>query len=279
MTFGFPPVGGGGGGGPWTQSGELISTNDTGAGLEGATGTATGTQAFAWGYDPVGSVLSVAQGTAAVAFAGGAADGNGSFAAVAQAAANGVRSVALLNGSANADESFAAAGGGTFTPGVFSTALSGGITTASGCFAAVHNATAENTYDVAIGFGATAFGDGINGALAFAGSSATNDLSIAGAGATVAGANSVGFGSVTVSVPDAYKIGQDGQALLALNADGFGTCELDAGGSQSFVFGNAFTQTTSGAGGGASPLPLAPDAYWLVTVGTTQYVIPLILPM
>jgi trimeric autotransporter adhesin len=279
VSFGFPPVGGGGGGGPWTQTAEVIATNDTGAALEGATGSATGTQGFAWGYDPVASVVSVAQGVASVGFAGGSALGNGSFAAVAQAAADGARAVSLVGASANADESFAASGGGTFTPGVFSTALSGGITTASGAFAAVHNATAENTYDVALGFGATAFGDGVNGALAFAGSSATNDLSIAGASATIARANPVGFGSVTVSVPDAYKIGQDGEALLSLNADGFGTCELDAGSSQAFVFGNAFTQTTSGAGGGASPFPLAPDAYWLVTVAGTQYVIPLILPV
>jgi hypothetical protein len=278
MTFGFPPVGGGGGGGPWTQTAEVISANDTGAALEGATGSATGIQAFAWGYDPTGGALSTAEGVASVAFAGGTAVGNGSFAVLS--AAGGLRSVAIgFGASANADDSVAIADAATFTPGVYSVAMAGGVTTASGALAAIHNASAENTYDVAIGLGATAFGDGVNGALAFAGSSATNDLSIAGAGATVAGANSVGFGSVTINEPDAYKFGQDGEALLSLNADGFGTCELDAGGSQSFVFGNAFTQTTSGAGGGASPFPLAPDAYWLVTIGTTQYVIPLILPM
>ena len=264
------------GGGITQLTGDVVAGPGTGsqaATLKAIDGIAvpspTGTQStltynagvFTWAnavWEETLGVVSPVDGTSSVLIAGGLVSDE-SFA---------------FNGSAYGLHSFSA---GATVSGDYAVGLAGGIADGYQSTAIGNAAQSTVDHDVAIGVNAQAQGDGTNGALAFMGSAATHDLAIAGAGANVTGVGSVGFGSVIINQDGAYKFGSDAGTLLSLNADGFGTVELDAGGSEAFVFGNALTQTTVGSAGGASPLPALPLGYWvtsLVVGGGTQVVIP-----
>ena len=230
---------------------------------------------FAVGYGSFANNGTLGAGLrGAAAFGGGTATVDGAFAcaesfasgfdstALSRGNASGICSCAVASGVAYGDFSFAASN--AVSTGAFSSAFATGIANGVGSFAA-SGGTASGWYDFAIGGGSMANNGTVGPATGC----------IAMAGGLVTADHSAAIGACSVSIANAYKLGDDGASQFSANDDAAGTTSITCGANQNLAIVNVATQGTVGAAGGASPLPLSPDGYLLITVGGVQKAIPL----
>jgi hypothetical protein len=246
-------------------------------------GTANGVFDFAAGE---GSVASNGTSVGAAAFGGAFASNDGAFACCA--------------GTASSANDFAA-GADSVANGGNSVAFGGGTSSGSSSFAHGASATATNTDDFsgAGGFATGGSSVAFNGATASgpnsfaannAGASGSNSFAAAGGNAAgdfsfcVGQFNTTFSQSYALGGPNTIQIGPPYYVGFTMNLDGNGSVELDCGTSQSLTLGNVANQTTVGAAGGASLLPVSPDLYLLVNIndpilGIVQKALPLFAPV
>jgi hypothetical protein len=165
--------------------------------------------------------------------------------------ATGDASCAVAMGTASGTNSFASSGGNA--SGTSATAVSGASATAAACFAA--------------NVGSIAGGGSVVGSTALCGGETSADGCAA-------------IGSNVCTVPNSFKLGTDGGSLFSSNADGTGTTQIDCGANQKLAIGNVATQSTVGAAGGASALPVTPSGYLALSLPglAATFVIPYYLP-